>query len=585
MSTINQNGHCIECIVCIRCDFPICTAEDVCFEEVDGGVTDAAFRYDFEDFHCCPRPVPCYSRQEVNTTSYHVSPEVLKLPLTSYSKRHALFSLAQSEGARGRPLEGVESTLNEIVEEEAAELNCCTIGGCFGEGGAPDTSVALAELKEQVSLMNSCGATKGYAARNCSAESRVDVIAVSSEVLGAGVELCTTYNSTDKNSGGSQMNIPQMSLREEGSETSTPQLKSPKELVKWDSPGNFTVDETVISVQHSTLSSQKPLFQRYSMSGKVECPDCHLSVGYYFVRTPNPNSENVTNGSSDAEGREDKRLNNECEDNEAEGDEKYLSRLPHIGSFVALELQRLKERVFTLRYFQDRYRQAKNNDTLREIIPGAEELQILNSKLMASRMEAVLHRDLLSKHKEHFDLRTSTLHMLKERLEGYERSTDLLKSKFIAQLKEIETLAIQCDEQKKCINTQKVELAIQSERVRLAYEIIEAKDENLAILVTKLNTLQEMLELKKEERAEEATSASPSLLSSRSTPNEERFVSLSEKDAKQDDEKSHVEASPHIEPQKFDIHKVLAKYGIRLPDVPPVHLRGVVGNPSFEKSS
>lgn len=582
----------LTCFICSRCEFPICTAADIIREPVSGGTTDEAFVYDFEDMLNLETAVPCYSRREEVKSSVYVSPDLLGLPLSSNARRHALQAVEESEIAQGRTLSNVEETLKIIEEEESVTAS-------YANGPSLSVEAEPMELQQRTDderRMNteSSGAEQDavrtvpshgpsgrrtdddmqmhYSSMGLTTESRMDIVGVSYEILGVGVLQSNTDRSDAAPSpvNGSEIISEHLTGTQSIDPDFSDPVRDPPKPTTWKAPGNLEVEECFIKVARSSLTGVKPWFRSFTCSTRVECPECHLGLGYAFERTADPISESSYQENADEASKD------EVEPCSKKGKtEVPLSRVvdgiesKFPDCFLGLEIKNLRPSEWTLKDFQRRYTHTKNVETFRELFPGVEELQSFYSRLTALRTQAALYHNLLRKHKEQHEVQSAILQTQKCRMEAYEgrlkTMQEIISSQRAQLVAQVDRLLTQND----YIKTQSRKMQMQTERFQIERMISTEKDQTINILREEVALLRDL----------NAATLREDLNDLEEDPKEGSFQTSA--DAEVGGEEQFVaqeEAMPiDSDPDDVNISDLLDRYRASVANRPPAHLCGVMG--------
>lgn len=121
-------------------------------------------------------------------------------------------------------------------------------------------------------------------------EARVDMVGLTTDVLGWGLAISTR----DRSAVGIPADLGSEGSREGGGQTESVAARLPQHILDvasraprkttWGPPGNLTVEESFMVVTRSTSSAQGQWFAKFLCEDRVECPDCHLPLGFLFQR-------------------------------------------------------------------------------------------------------------------------------------------------------------------------------------------------------------------------------------------------------------------------------------------------------------
>ncbi|RNF11909.1 hypothetical protein TraAM80_00604 [Trypanosoma rangeli] len=477
--------------VCSRCELPICSHKDLIMLPVAGGTTETAFEYLLEDVLALETSVPCYSGDEVAEVNVTVSEEILASILPPATHQLTLETVVVSQHAEQRQQEqnGVETT--QMLQPEGSDPSSLTntlpnSNNGISTGDLPetnpgedreqnttDTSLRGMSFVDRTSYQQVMRALASYSRVQ---ETRVDLVCVREEVLGCGLSCCTKGRVTDAPSA----NSPSASLEE---------AQNPSSSTQWFAhPGNFIVEESFVKVRRRTKTARCPWFDAYNCRGRLQCPDCHLGLGYLFVRKSkehpdsqaaacevkapsadlmqNGEEENAQDAHEPQQKKERKEEGNERGNKQQQNDDDGItSQFP--STFLGLELKKIRQRQWGLRDFQRRYQQSKNIKSFREMFPEAEELENLYSRLTALRMQAELYNNLLRKHKERNDVQGALLLSQKERIHTYEEKLRTMQQIIEAQREQLEMQGRQIKHQEELVRNHKSQVHTQQQQIHV----------------------------------------------------------------------------------------------------------------------
>eukprot|EP00796_Vickermania_ingenoplastis_P004467 gene4467-3262_t len=417
---------------------------------VDQGTTDDAFQYQFEDLLKKNEPVPCYSRREILSNSVLVSSDILQLPLSLSGKIHAMKVVAQSEKAQGRDAQNLEHVMRELAAR------------CNGDGHHDC-------LHEEIPNYTEMGGIS---------ESRIDIVAVSHDILGYGVASSVQRQDTEGMSFlPSDIRAMEDFCTLDGMEAGVADGVRGDTLVEWMGPENLAVSESFTRVLRTTSSASRPWFKRFKVESRTECPDCHLGLGFVFERC-RLEKEETTDSSR--------------EEQEKPGQSQDISSNPFPDRFIGLEVKKLKELEWSLREFQKRHSHTKNVEAFRELFPGAEDLQCWQSRVIGLRTQGVLFQNLLMKHKEQHEFQTAILQTQKTRMETYESRMKTMQEIISSQRAQLITQVDRLLTQSDYIKNQFRKLQVQTERFQIERMISTEKDQTISILREEVALLRDL---------------------------------------------------------------------------------------------
>ncbi|KAF8288202.1 hypothetical protein TcBrA4_0016240 [Trypanosoma cruzi] len=530
------------CFVCSRCELPICSRKDLLMAPVAGGTTETAFEYFLEDVLALDISVPCYSGDEVAEVSVTVSEEILASVLPPGAQQLALEAVVASQRSEQQRQQQVEQNNvgtslssprgGSSSGSSTAALPHSSSSSSSSSGDNAEVPVEIAP--EEANSHNATGTSSrgALASENSSyqqaiqalarykrvQETRVDLVCVREDVLGCGLSRCTRDRVAQSLSASS----PPASVEEAQSSSSPTQWFS--------HPGNFIVEESFIKVRRRTKTARYPWFDAYDCRGRLECPDCHLGLGYLFVRRSNehPGSEAVAVAAPSAghaetgddgtaeeapEPQQKRERKEEGNDNEKkqkqknDGDEDVLQ---YPSTFLGLELKKIRERQWGLRDFQKRYQRSKELKTFREMFPEAEELENLYSRLTALRMQSELYNNLLRKHKERNDVQSALLQSQKERIHTYEEKLRTMQQIIEAQREQLEMQGRQIKHQEELVKNHKSQVHTQQQQIHVEQLLLTEQSRTIESQREQLNLIQahlraRLMKEKLDERCEQLT--------------------------------------------------------------------------------
>ncbi|KEG08513.1 hypothetical protein DQ04_07011040 [Trypanosoma grayi] len=573
------------CLVCSRCEHPICSRDDLLMTAVAKGTTENAFVYNLEDLLNLEVSVPCYSGDEVAEVSVVVSEKILTAPLPPAARLLALEAVVESQRLQ-RPQQEVSPDAGGVAHAPGgSDRDTAHSGGTsFMSGDTTvdtgtveeenDQSEANPTQPEQVSLNNSINehVLRSLARFGGVKECRVDLICVKEDVQLGGLVLCTKDRSA-----GVPPAPPSSSSQGDAENSNTndnaPHSRVPHSIVEaahrpppptqWSThPGNLVVEEAYIQVRRRTKTARCPWFEAYDCRGRLECSDCHLGLGFLFVRktcesasplTPTEDTVEYRSVAQADEGnvegvhephqkRERKEDEGRC-DGGGEHQQEQKSKDgggadQYPDTFVGLELKKIRQREWGLRDFQKRYEQAKNLKTFRELFPEAEELESLYGRLTALRTQSELYNNLLRKHKEQNDVQSALLQSQKERIHTYEEKLRTMQQIIEAQRAQLEMQGRQIKHQEELVRNHKSQVVTQQHQIHVEQLLlseqsrtIESQREQLTLIQTHLRA--RMMKEQLEERcgqlttllqqAEEQHQTQSSVLAAVTTPLQSRL--------------------------------------------------------------
>lgn len=577
----------LTCFVCCRCDYPICTKDDIILETVAGGTTDEAFQYELEDLLDLPKPVPCYSRREITSSSVYVSPKLLDLPLSSKAKVHAIQAVAESENAQGRSIEEFDRTIKDILKEEASSLAAllpssdCVLDDSSDE--MPGSPIEERQEEETTSpipvpVEERAENFPHYTSLGQTAESRIDIIAVRQDVLGRGVFSSTT-GSNNRSDAEPTSHCAARDLFGETTGSSEAEQSGDdadaavtgtirQQSTEWRAPGNLTVNEQYIKIKRSTLSFSNPWFNKYQMPCRVECPECRFGLGYVFEQTPELDDE--SSAAEDVAGGA----------SSSDNGERAFPR-----KFIGLELKNLKQKDWSIKDFQTRYNESRNLQTIKERFPDAEELISFYAKLSGLRTQVTLYHNLLSRHKEQYDVQSAIMRTQKTRMDAYEDRLKSMQEMINSQRNQLVAQVDRLLSQNDYIKSQFKRLQVQTERFHIEQSISTAKDKTISILRDKVALLERLNARHTENEVdpfEEHMERSPERCDAEGLESEEECSQVSS-DLHDNHDNDNNDVSMintlHTDTDKdiLNLERILKRRQFRpsYSDVPPAHLCGV----------
>nr|CCC94216.1 conserved hypothetical protein [Trypanosoma congolense IL3000] len=594
------------CFVCSRCEHPICSQSDILTKVVEDGTTENAFVYELEDLLNLDKPVPCYSGDEVYESKVYVSDKILQVSLPPAARLVALEALADS--LRAQELEDV-SPLGDSNVASSISSNTEQVLGDTNEGsrrnpGDATTGEGLAQTPEasgrrrvsrNPSVSNAESAFSQYLTRFSNfKESRIDLVCIKDAVLGHGLARCTkdrsaeviqspsaaplltgddqgTTRNVSAGAGGSASSMAKGALRMSN------QVPVPTRRLKH--PGNLDVEEGFVHFRRRTKTARCPWFSAYDCCERLECPDCHLGVGFLFVLKPGSRKAldaDVETGEEPTETstsemccsvvsrrpQHKRERNEECREEDAEenarrqegqngqDDESFPA------AFVGLELKKICQRRWGLREFQKRYEQAKDLVKFRSMFPEAEELESMNGRLTALRTQSELYGNLLRKHKEQNDVQYALIESQKERIGSYEEKLNTMQQIIEAQKTQLEMQCRQIRQQEELLRNHKNQVATQQYQIHVEQLLrseqsrtIESQREQLSLMQAHLRA--HIVKEQLTERYDELVSLLKPLSEQRQAPT--------------------VPSSPTASSASAPMS------GDSCPNLPPAHLLGIIG--------
>ncbi|CCW66208.1 unnamed protein product [Phytomonas sp. Hart1] len=289
----------------------------------------------------------------------------------------------------------------------------------------------------------------------------------------------------------------------------------------WEGAGNFSLNEAFVTVRRRTTSAAwATWFKHFRYTHRVECPDCHIPLGFYFQRQEQPETatveatqkeeeeENAPRGglptckepSSKKEKKEPQSTARPCKPqpgscNENENEEK-ISEDKKSGfpdRFIGLELKRISQQPWGLRNFQERYAKSHNLETFRSQFPEAEELQSLYGRLTALRTQSELYNNLLGKHKEQNDVQSALLQSQKSRMSTYEDKLITMQHIITTQRMQLDMQTKQVKQQddllssqRNQLNTLRQQMLVESMLLSEQSKTIESQREQILVMKTHL---------------------------------------------------------------------------------------------------
>ncbi|EAN78552.1 zinc finger protein family member, putative [Trypanosoma equiperdum] len=623
------------CFVCSRCEHPICSHVDIITKTVSNGTTEHAFVYEMEDLLNMDRPVPCYSGDEICETRVHVSEKILNVPLPPAARLVALEALANSQRARALevvpsgPVTDADNSLTSEVghvttdsgqnpqgnhDEEADNVAGNSLGQISRIGGQGRSSPS--------SPTNGSGdvLTRSLARFSRTKETRVDLICVKEDVLSGGLARCTTDRSADTPpvpltsslvsdapgtasvaAGGEESGGASASLMR-GTQSTLGIVSQTPTATRWlRHPGNLIVEEGFVQVRRRTKTSRCPWFNTYNCSERLECPDCHLALGYLFVVKPTTQThshhapapgpeptvmEDAEEGSPVGTHRlQQKRERNEdqeevvltvseettARENSSTQEQKQQCEgkgadEPFPTTFVGLELKKIRQRHWGLRDFQKRYHQAKDLKTFRLLFPEAEELESVYSRLVALRTQSELYGNLLRKHKEQNDVQYALIESQKERISSYEEKLNTMQQIIEAQRAQLDMQCKQIKHQEELLRNHKSQVATQQYQIHVEQLLRSEQSRTIESQREQLTLMQAHLRARvMKEQLEERYGQLISLL---------QHV----------DEQQQQQESPTSPSSTPTPSPSAPSQGTSCPILPPAHLVGVIGRDVREQS-
>lgn len=534
------------CFVCSRCEIPICDREDLILTKVSGGTTDNAFEYALEDILSIETSVPCYSGDEVTEIDIRVSDKILAAPLPPAARQLALDAVRtfRSLSDEGHEETGItysspcnrQNVGSGFLDTQSRNNNTNENISSSNLDDSRDETVVRTDTPNDSHSIESESATSHNETRReviealsrfgYVQESRVDLVCVKANVLGSSLAQCTKDRKADV-SAAQLMQIPPMVMEAV--------RRSPQPTRWYAHPGNLVVEEGFIQVRRRTKTARYPWFEDYDCRGRLECPECHLGLGYLFVRKPKANKvfENIINGDKKEKGTEitdnansDVEINGEDEyelhqkkkrkedegwcassevkeqhqqqkeqnqesNNNCNINDTLASNFPE--TFIGLELKKIRQREWNIHAFLRRYQQAKDLNTFRELFPEAEELSSLHSRLTAFRMQSELYSNLLQKHKEQNDVQSALLQSQKERIYTYEEKLRTMQQIIEAQRAQLEMQTRQIKYQEELLRNHKNQVVTQQQQIQVEQLLLSEQSRTIESQRDQLTLIQSHL--------------------------------------------------------------------------------------------
>lgn len=544
----------ITCFACSRCEYPICDSRSVLLEGVSSGTPSYAFQYSLDCLLDLDNGVPCYSAAETVETTVLVSEALLQMPLPPAARVAALESIVES---RKNLLQQRQRTLLRL---DGAELAAPAVRDPLpprsplasasalpttvavrstveeGGGGGADEGGVSEQHRTPGLLPSPSGVGRGTleagqrppsslswpsptlhpasasphripAIRRYgdASESRVDLIRVSADIAGLGVEVCEQDRSAVATS------IPAVSTPNstsgvgvgEGTDTASPAQQTtadpsfanvPPDVLRsatapalpteWGAPGNLRVEEAYIQVSRSTTSSRAAWFQSYQCGQRVQCPDCHQPLGFLF--------EPVEESKRAAPPRGDNT--DATEPSYARKKNRREAAAGAAQRFIGLELKRIVQREWSLAQFQQRYVKAQRLDTFRSMFPEAEELQSFYSRLVSLRTQTELYNSLLRRHKEQNDVQLALLHSNKERMATYDEKIVTMQHIIDGQRAQLDMQARQIKSQEELMRNHRMKFATQQRQIDVEQLLLSEQSKTIAAQRAQLLLLRKNLQ-------------------------------------------------------------------------------------------
>ncbi|RNF26045.1 uncharacterized protein Tco025E_01674 [Trypanosoma conorhini] len=490
------------CFACSRCELPICSQKDLLMVPVAGGTTGTAFEYLLEDVLALETSVPCYSGDEVVEVNVTVSEDIIANILPPAAHQLALEAgvvsqrSEQQQQQEGQSNAETTQTTQPGGSNPSSPMNALPNRNSVGSTGdlvetnpeeeddqnTTDTSPRGLSSTDGSSYRQVMRALSRYSRAQ---ETRVDLVCVREDVLECGLSLCTRGRATEAPPASS----PSASAEE---------LQGASSPTQWFAhPGNFIVEESFVKVRRRTKTARCPWFDAYDCRGRLQCPDCHLGLGYLFVRKsaehPDPQAavsegeahsahqastgeeENAEDVHGPHQKRERKERGNEGGNKQQQQQQPWrqqqddadeiASQFP--STFLGLELKKIRQRNWGLRDFQRRYQQSQNINTFRDMFPEAEKLENLYSRLTALRMQSELYNNLLRKHKERNDVQGALLLSQKERIHTYEEKLRTMQQIIEAQREQLEMQGRQIKHQEELVRNHKSQVHTQQQQIHV----------------------------------------------------------------------------------------------------------------------
>lgn len=309
----------ITCITCSRCKYPVCTIEDIIFDMVSDGVTEAVFHYGFDDILNVDASVPCYSRREEVTWTVPLAHHLIKTRFSYPIRKKLLNAYIQSERAKGRSVEWEEEMRKEIEEQPEAQASS-SYGGevalvlvdnilvedektnAFLTGDTPYSASSESTWRGRGPAVFQSEPTdplkfpESMFKKKKIIESRKDIICISHTVLGHGVAMSvkktfprppSTHSFDPFASDTNEQEMKTAANRQFNGKAESPEEEEATTRSVSRSLGDANEEELTgydIEVGATALMAGVPWFKRYACTGSVECRDCHLSLGLIFER-------------------------------------------------------------------------------------------------------------------------------------------------------------------------------------------------------------------------------------------------------------------------------------------------------------
>lgn len=469
----------ITCFVCTRCRYPICPASDVILESIKGGTTDAAFQYQLDDVLKVGMSIPCYSRMEAVTWKMSLTPELLTIPFFPRVREKLLRIFLQSAKEKQRLLErGATACGDDGMERESQrtskfKVESLSYSDRTSTMGLPiASSSTLSETEDSstaVRRMSTAPYSKAVSVEDSLddvfpedsvTESRIDIFCVSSKILGLGVLPCVKTRNGNVHCASSSLSSRSGHGREEKRSDSYANCSEAnndqEEQEEFVGEGGVRtsaatgVAECGVEVERTTTSAEVPWFKQFDCTGRVECPDCHLHLGFIFVYNEEKERKAApsisTEESSCALGRGSESVEtrgepcNRKRKKDREEEEKSSRSTPSVEAssetVLGIEVKNVKVEEWTLQEFQKRYCSSKDVQSFRGIFPGVKDVEDFENQIEALRADVMLVRKLCVWQKERQDHDEALFKDIRERLDFYKEKVKVMEE-VIGSLKDI----------------------------------------------------------------------------------------------------------------------------------------------------
>lgn len=469
----------ITCFVCTRCRYPICPASDVILESIKGGTTDAAFQYQLDDVLKLGISIPCYSRMEAVTWKMSLTPELLTIPFFPRVREKLLQTFLQAAKEKRRLLEGGAAScggdgnehdshrtstfkMESLSDIDRTSTSCLSTTPSSTLSETEDSSMSARRLQtpSHSKIARVEDSLDDVFPEDNVTESRIDIFCVSSKILGLGVLPCEKAKSRDVL--GASSSLTPRSGHARGEKRSVSVAMSSDDLISEEELGEFArsgevrtsvatgIAECGVEVERTTVSAEVPWFKEFDCTGRVECPDCHLPLGFIFVhntqKAPQATLDTRTEESSFSLGRECEGVEVRLEPyhqkrkKECEEEEKSLCSTPSVEAssetVLGIEVKNVKVEEWTLQEFQKRYCSSKDVQSFRGLFPGVKDVEYFENHIEALHADTMLVRRLCVWQKERQDHDEELFKEMRERLDFYKEKLKAMEE-VIASLKDI----------------------------------------------------------------------------------------------------------------------------------------------------